>query len=336
MTTPLTRYLELIPHIGAGRARALQREGCLCWRDLLDASRPLAGLDPTLWDTARAAAEAAQRALEADNATYFTTRLPPREQWRVLVQWLDRASFFDIETSGLEADSIVTLICCYHRGQSLCFLADENLDDFLELLDEVQLLVSFNGSSFDVPRVLDRFHIPQLPCAHVDLRWLCHHAGWRGGLKAIECALGMRRPPDLEGLGGAEAVWLWQTWRDHQDVKARRTLKRYCTADTVTLYMLAAHLCRHHGADVTLPVEADLWDSVHAALPDLGRPDVCAEFADHAQAVAEPPPPKPAPAPVVAADLFSIAQMVGGMTDGLSRAEKQARLRERWRAFRME
>jgi hypothetical protein len=49
--------------------------------------------------------------------------------------------------------------------------------------------------------------------------------------------------------------------------------------------------------------------------------------------VAEPPPPKPAPAPVVAADLFSLSQMVG-TTAGLSRADKQARLRERWRSFR--
>jgi hypothetical protein len=35
----------------------------------------------------------------------------------------------------------------------------------------------------------------------------------------------------------------------------------------------------------------------------------------------------------VAADLFSIAEMVGA-TAGLSRAEKQARLRERWRQHR--
>ncbi|HRR32685.1 MAG TPA: ribonuclease H-like domain-containing protein [Kiritimatiellia bacterium] len=332
MTDVLSCYIELLPNIGAERGRALRREGCLCWRDLLDAAHPSAGLDRAAWDAARAAAEAALRALEGDDITYFTARLPSREHWRVLARWFDRASFFDIETSGLDADSIVTLVCCYHRGQPLRFLADENLDDFLNLLDEIRLLVSFNGSSFDVPRVLDRFHIPALPCAHVDLRWLCHHAGWRGGLKAIERALGLRRPPDLEGLGGAEAVGLWQAWRDRQDEQARRTLERYCTADTVMLQMLAGELCRHHGADVVLPAEADLWSLVQTALPDLGRP---ASGGDRPALghIVEPPPPKPAPAPVVAADLFSLSQMLGA-TGGLSRAEKQARLRERWRNFR--
>ena len=332
MTDSLTRYLELMPHVGAERGCALRREGCLCWRDLLDAVRPLAGFNRTAWDAVRAAAETAQRALESGDAAYFTARLPPREQWRVLAHWFDRASFFDIETSGLDADSMVTLVCCYHRGQPLRFLAEENLDDFLDLLDEIRLLVSFNGASFDVPRVLDRFHIPALPCAHVDLRWLCHHAGWRGGLKAIERALGLRRPPDLEGLGGAEAVWLWQAWHDRQDAQARRTLERYCAADTVMLQMLAGRLCLQHGADVALPVETDLWSLVHAALPDLGRPAAC-EGTPALGYVAEPPPPKPAPAPVVAADLFSLSQMVGA-TAGLSRADKQARLRERWRSFR--
>lgn len=332
MTDPLTRHFELFPHIGAERGRALLREGCLCWRDLLDAAHPLAGLDRAAWDEARAAAEAALRALGSGDAAYFTARLPPREQWRVLAHWFDHASFFDIETNGLDADSIVTLVCCYHRGRPLRFLADENLDDFLDLLDEIRLLVSFNGASFDVPRVLDRFHIPALPCAHVDLRWLCHHAGWRGGLKAIERALGLRRPPDLEGLGGAEAVWLWQAWHDRQDALARRTLERYCAADTVMLQMLAGRLCRQHGADVAMPLEADLWSLVHAALPDLGRPALCEEMPAYGY-VAEPPPPNPAPAPVVAADLFSLSQMIGA-TAGLSRAEKQARLRERWRTFR--
>lgn len=318
-----------LPNVGPQRVKRLCDEGCACWDDLLNAPRPLAGLSASEWDGLRFAVERSQRALEADDAAYFTAKLPAAEQWRVLAHWFDRASFFDIETSGLEASSIVTLVCCFHEGRPLRFLADENLDDFLELLDQVKLLVSFNGASFDVPRVLGRFHIPALPCAHVDLRWLCHHAGWRGGLKKIEKALGLTRPPDLEGLGGAEAVWLWQAWDATGDERARRTLERYCAADTVTLKRLAGQLCAQHGVRVEVPAETDLWRLIHAELPDLGRP-----AALWPAAVAEPPPPKPAPAPAVAADRFSIAEMVGGPTAGLSRAEKQARLRERWRQHR--
>ena len=314
-----------LPHIGTQRDRLLRQEGCGCWRDVLDAPRPLAGLDRFAWDEVRAAAERSQRALEADDASYFAATLPPSEHWRVLARWFDHASFFDIETSGLSADSIVTLVCCFHEGQPLRFLAGENLDDFLELLDEVKLLVSFNGASFDVPRVLDRFHIPALPCGHIDLRWLCHHAGWRGGLKKIEVALGLRRPPDLEGLGGAEAVWLWQAWSERGDERARRTLERYCAADTVMLKLLAGRLCVLQGAAVAVPEEAWLWGLIHAALPDKGRPEGVARPETLPEA-----PRRPTPAPVAAADLFSITAMVGA-TAGLSRAEKQARLREQWR-----
>lgn len=326
---PLQHYLRILPHVGPQREKALRLEGCACWADVLDAAHPLAGLDLFAWDEVRAAAERGLRAVQEDDAGFFVARLPPLEQWRVLAQWFARASYFDIETSGLEAGSIVTLVCCFHEGQPLRFLADENLDDFLDLLESVKLLVSFNGASFDVPRVLDRFHIPELPCAHVDLRWLCHHAGWKGGLKKIEKALGLRRPADLDGLGGAEAVWLWHAWSEKRDERARRTLERYCSADTVMLKLLAGKLCALQGAPVALPEEAALWQLIHAALPDLGRPD----GALASPPPLEPPPRKPSPAPVVAADLFSIAEMVGA-TAGLSRAEKQARLRERWRQHR--
>jgi len=327
----LPHYFRLLPHVGPQREKALRLEGCESWNDIVNAPHPLAGLDPSAWDEVRAAAEKSLRAMRAGDVAFFTSRLPAAEQWRVLAQWFDRASYFDIETSGLAVDSIVTLVCCFHDDQPLHFLAGENLDDFLELLESVKLLVSFNGTSFDVPRVLDRFHIPELPCPHVDLRWLCHHAGWRGGLKKIEREVGLRRPPDLDGLGGAEAVWLWEAWSEKGDARARRTLERYCSADTAMLKLVAGKLCERLGAPVPLPEEAHVWRLIHDALPDLGRPDGALD----GFRAAEPLPPKPAPAPVVSADLFSITEMVGSTT-GLSRAEKQARLRERWRHYRGE
>ena len=323
----LQQHIRHLPHIGPQREKALRLEGCACWTDILNAPRPLAGLDVFAWDEACAAAEQSLRALQADDVMFFTKRLQPLEQWRVLAHWYGQASYFDIETSGLDADSIVTLVCCFHGAQPLRFLAGENLDDFLELLESVKLLVSFNGASFDVPRVLDRFHVPELPCAHVDLRWLCHHAGWRGGLKKIEKTLGLRRPADLDGLGGAEAVLLWQAWSERGDEQAKRTLERYCSADTVMLKLLAGRLCALQGAAVAPATESDLWSLVNRAYPDLGRPLVSM------LPVPEPALPKPSPGPVISADLFSISQMVGA-AEGLTRADKQARLRERWRQHR--
>jgi uncharacterized protein YprB with RNaseH-like and TPR domain len=323
--TALTSYLRHLPYIDAACERTLREEGCNDWADILHAPHAVGGLDWVQWSELRSAAESSRHALDAGDAAYFVSRLPATEQWRVLAQWFDRATFFDIETSGLEADSIVTLVCCYHDGQPLSFLADDNLEAFLPLLESVRLLVSFNGASFDVPRVLDRFHIPELPCPHIDLRGLCRHVGWQGGLKKIEREQGLRRPPDLDGLGGAEAVQLWRAWSERGDEKARRTLVRYCSADTAMLASLAAKICIRHGALIPEPSEADLWERIRAVFPDLGRPEGLVPSQP-----LEPPPPKPIPPPVVSADRFSIAEMVRS-TEGLSRAEKQARLRERWR-----
>lgn len=325
----LQQGLRHLPHVGPQREQRLRQEGCGCWSEILNAARPAAGIDASAWGEICRACEQSLRALEADQATYFASHFPPLEQWRVLAHWFGDASYFDIETSGLDVGSTVTLICCFHRGTPLRFLAGENMEDFLDLLEHVKVLVSFNGTGFDVPRVLDRFHIPDLPCAHVDLRWLCHHLGWRGGLKHIEVGLGLCRPPDLAGLGGAEAVDLWREWSERGDACAKRTLERYCVADTVMLSLLASRLLAQHGVAVTSFSEPELWRRVSEAFPFVGSPAFTSPPATHEGV----PPSKRTHGPVVASDPFSIAEMVGAVR-GLSRAEKQARLRERWRQLR--
>jgi uncharacterized protein YprB with RNaseH-like and TPR domain len=310
--TALEQALLHLPHIGPKRAERLAAAGCGCWSAILAADNPLR-LAPERWAETVAAARRSLEALAADDPRPLSGALATAEHWRVLDHWFDRASFFDIETSGLEPESEVTLVACLHRGELRLFLKGENLDDFLGLLEEVKLLVSFNGSGFDVPRIEDRFHVPRIPCAHVDLRWLCHHRGWRGGLKAIERQLGLARPADLAGLGGAEAVWLWQLWSEKRDPAARRTLERYCAADTVALQRLAAELLAAHGCAVTVPEAEALWRVVHARLPPPDRP------------VVRPPP---APLPPLAAAAAAAAD------PARSRAEKQKRLRELWRGLR--
>ena len=139
------------------------------------------------------------------------------------------------------------------------FVEHENLDDFLDLLDEVTLLSSFNGSTFDVPRVLDAFHIPALPCPHLDLRWLCYHQDWRVGLKQVASRQRIRRPEDLTDANGEMAIRLWQRWHHFKDQAARDLLLRYAASDVLLLVALADRLLGRN--DVSLP---ELW----AKLPD--------------------------------------------------------------------
>ena len=210
------------------------------------------------------------KALENDELGWLIGQIPPREQWRILGHYFEQASYFDIETSGLSYDDYITVIICLHRGRLHRFVQGENLDEFLELLDDITLLVSFNGNSFDVPQLLKTWHIPVLPCPHLDLRWLCYHCDWRGGLKQVEKTLGITRPADLAGVDGAEAVWLWRHWHHYRKHDALEKLVRYCAVDVLVLQAVAAILLYHKGISRFENFSVIQWDALeHISLAEV-------------------------------------------------------------------
>lgn len=243
--------------IGPARLAQLHERGIRSWTDVLDGKDCLSA---ARWNTLAEECRRCLEALEAGEIRYFTQCFAPQDKWRILAHFLDQASFFDIETVGLEHDAAITVISCWHDGQLHNFVEHENLDAFLDLLDEIRLLVSFNGSSFDVPRILDTFHIPELPCAHVDMRWTCFHQGLTGGLKEIASRAGILRPADLQATDGELAVRLWFAWRDCQDAAARELLIRYCASDVLMLLMLA-----HQQAGRDDVSQESLWAHLPAA-----------------------------------------------------------------------
>jgi uncharacterized protein YprB with RNaseH-like and TPR domain len=255
----ITESLRHCSGIGPSRLAQLHDAGIRSWNDVIEhASKIPLGIRENLLSEARRALAA----LDQNDIGYFVGHFYPQDKWRILAEFLDQTSFFDIETSGLEKDALITVIVCWHQGRFHTFVEHENLDDFLDLLDEVSLLASFNGASFDVPRVLDAFHIPRLPCPHLDLRWPCYHAGLRGGLKCIARKLKIARPPDLADTDGELAIQLWSDWRDCEDAAARDHLIRYCAADVLILIILAQHL-----ANVECYDTAKLWSHLPAADP---------------------------------------------------------------------
>ena len=248
--------MQHCPTIGPVRLALLREVGVRSWPDVLAfADRlPKSFRQRLFEESCRCLA-----ALECGDIRFFVDRFASQDQWRILTHFIDSVSFFDIETMGLEYDAPITTIACWHDGRLLTFVEHENLDEFLALLDEVKLLASFNGSSFDVPRVLDAFHIPQLPCPHVDLRWSCYHKGLRGGLKKIATQLGIVRPVDLQDADGAIAAHLWNRWTLHNDRTARDRLLRYCSSDVLLSVMIAKHL-----AGQALASQTSLWEHLPA------------------------------------------------------------------------
>ena len=72
-----------------------------------------------------------ERALVDGDAAYLVENLHPRDQWRILDTFHDNLSYFDIETSGLDVESQITFIVCWHKEKLYKFARGENLDDFL-------------------------------------------------------------------------------------------------------------------------------------------------------------------------------------------------------------
>lgn len=251
----ITEALLHCPGIGPARLDQLHARDLRSWQDLIEKG---ASALPRKWiEPAIAECQRSTEALQSNAIDYFVERLHPKDRWRILNHYLDQVSYFDIETDGLEYDARVTTIACWHRGQVHLFVENENLDDFLDLLDEVVLLSSFNGSTFDVPRVLDTFHIPQLPCPHLDLRWLCFHQDLRGGLKDVVARMRIPRPDHLRTANGELAIRLWKRWEHFQDAEARELLLQYAASDVLLLVALADRLLERH--EISLP---ELWSKL--------------------------------------------------------------------------
>ncbi len=187
-----------------------------------------------------------ERAIAAGDIAFLLKTFHRSDHWRILADFMDRATFLDIETTGDPTAPDITLIVCFHGRHLSMFTAGDNLDDFLAYLDTIKLLVTFNGATFDLPRIEARFHIPLGHIPHIDLRSVCHHAGMRGGLKQVEHAIGLQRPPDILGVDGSDADWIWERWRTTGDIAHLALLTRYCAADVISLQHLTNWLIARH------------------------------------------------------------------------------------------
>ena len=235
--------------IGPVTEQKMRSAGITSWFHLLEGPPPIPFSSRVRAELLEQTLESL-KALEEDNIGFFVKRFPTSQHWRILFQYVERVAFFDIETSGLSRYTAeVTVASVLHRGRMHSFVRDENLEGFLDLIENVELLVSFNGNCFDIPFVLDAFRIPELPCPHIDLRWVSYHAGLRGGLKDIEKACGLPpRDEDLQSVDGLEAVLLWNDWRQRGLRASRDRLLRYCESDVRTLAHLTAHIIQDQEA----------------------------------------------------------------------------------------
>jgi uncharacterized protein YprB with RNaseH-like and TPR domain len=143
----------------------------------------------------------------------------------------------DLETDGLGPNAAITTASTYDGRSIRLYIRGFNLECLVDDLRRARLIITFNGTGFDMP-ILRRTFRWNGKSRHLDLMPALNALGYRGSLKVIEVARGMVRPPELARTGG-EAVELWARFRGG-DQTALRALLAYNAADAAGLLYLAA------------------------------------------------------------------------------------------------
>ncbi len=236
-----------IPGVGHKTERRLWHQGIRSWQHARSDGKGLGQGTPGL-DRIRQLIRESETQYRARNILYFLKFLPRSETWRLYPDFRDKVVFLDVETTGLSVfyDEI-TVVGLYDLREVHSFIRGQNLDQLPSVLERYKIVVTFNGSLFDLPFVRAGFPGIKLPPAHIDLRFLLRRLGLSGGLKRIEEQLQIPRARKLQGVNGYEATVLWNRYlRGNQS--ALRLLLEYNQADIVNLKTLLdyayAHLSR--------------------------------------------------------------------------------------------
>lgn len=213
-----------LPGIGPAREEKLRSEGVRDWNDLLSPGTGQLDLFGKRGSELGCAVEASEEALAQGNVEFFKERLPRREHYRIAASFPGRCVFLDIESTGLSRYYDHVTLVGWSAGRRYEALIDPKETCRLEReLIAHPIVVTFNGTLFDLPFLASRFNTDWSAVTHVDLRYLSKRAGLTGGQKKIELTIGFNRESGLEGISGAEAVGLWFDYKEG-DVGALRKL----------------------------------------------------------------------------------------------------------------
>lgn len=228
--------------IGRRREMSLWERGIMSWDDFLAETHVHGIPDEVKSRMDGELVVAAQRFLQADSC-YFALRLPSSEQWRCIADFKDHAVFLDVETTGTSIRSPITVVGVFDGNRQHALVRGQNLTrEALEgLLSSASMLVTYNGSVFDLAALRTQFPgvVPAVP--HVDLRHPLRKLGLVGGLKSIERELGLERPERVEHMTGRDAAHLWRLWERHGNRNALSLLLEYNEADCRSLRPLMTY-----------------------------------------------------------------------------------------------
>ena len=171
----------------------------------------------------------AKKELYLLNASYFIDKLPSVEMWRLYSFFKEDAVFLDIEVDAYD----IILIGLYDGIDTKIMVKGVNLEKkvLLDELKKYKLIITFNGKSFDLPKIKKYSDISELKIPVIDLKHVCSRLGLTGGLKKVEKRLGITRPSHLYG----NPVDLWKAYHASGDREYLELLVQYNEEDIINL-----------------------------------------------------------------------------------------------------
>lgn len=247
ITDILPRTFVHAPGVGRKTETALWEEGVTSWENFLSSSSTLPASLRSRSSIFRMI-DKSVTALERVDTRFFAAHMPREEWWRLYTKFESKCVFLDIETTGLSHyyDEI-TVVGLYDGKKVKTLLAGHNLKGLSELLNPYDIVVTFNGTQFDIPFLKTKFPSLRLPPIHLDLRYLLRRLGLSGGLKQIERGLGIKRGKEAWDIDGLMATVLWARYL-RGDTQALERLVKYNAADITSLQSLMRYSCQRLAA----------------------------------------------------------------------------------------
>lgn len=224
-----------IPGIGNKSEQQIWASGITSWDNLIDSDE--FKLSPKRIETLIQYTQDSIKNMNDNNPCHFADLLPANMHWRLFPEFRDSIVYLDIETTGLDMFGFeITTIALYDGKSIHYYVQGQNLNDFIADIERYNVIVSYNGKTFDIPFIENFFRI-KLNHAHIDLRYILKSLGYSGGLKRCEKALGIDRG-DLDGVDGYFGILLWNDYQQNRNPKALETLLAYNIEDVVNLETL--------------------------------------------------------------------------------------------------
>lgn len=228
-----------IPLVGEKREQYLWRKGLVDWYEAKERYSEIR-IPKKAFENIKREVDNSIEAYEAKDYSYFLNafNIKNAHLYRLYPYLKGKILYLDIETNMQHpVKESISVIGCYDGDSPKAFIQGRNLDDFEEYIKDFSLIVTFNGTHFDIPFLEKSLNI-EITMPHIDLRWALNRLGYEGGLKKIEKEAGLERPSEVCELDGYAAVILWDEYARGRGEDFLNTLVYYNMEDTINLEYL--------------------------------------------------------------------------------------------------